>query len=100
MTSIISYYRFQELTQRIILHFQDYPKLSQTYYVLLECLAQDHMSFLATMEPQVFLYILSSISAGLTALGGNLNYFTGRKNTSNVVAVNYTIIRKKFSRAK
>ena len=56
---------------------QDYPKLSQTYYVLLECLAQDHMSFLATMEPQVFLYILSSISEGLTALGGNLNYFTG-----------------------
>ena len=57
--------------------WQDYPKLSQTYYVLLECLAQDHMSFLATMEPQVFLYILSSISEGLTALGGNLNYFTG-----------------------
>ena len=56
---------------------QDYPKLSQTYYVLLECLAQDHMSFLATMEPQVFMYILSSISEGLTALGGNLNYFTG-----------------------
>lgn len=46
----------------------DYPKLSQTYYVLLECLAQDHISFLATMEPQVFLYILSSISEGLTAL--------------------------------
>lgn len=46
----------------------DYPKLSQTYYVLLECLAQDHMSFLATMEPQVFMYILSSISEGLTAL--------------------------------
>ena len=31
----------------------DYPKLSQTYYVLLECLAQDHMAFLATLEPQV-----------------------------------------------
>jgi exportin-7 len=46
----------------------DYPKLSQTYYVLLECLAQDHMSFLSTLEPQVFLYILSSISEGLTAL--------------------------------
>ena len=60
---------------------QDYPKLSQTYYVLLECLAQDHMSFLATMEPQVFLYILSSISEGLTALGGNLNYFTGRRGS-------------------
>ncbi|XP_066902464.1 exportin-7 isoform X5 [Halyomorpha halys] len=46
----------------------DYPKLSQTYYVLLECLAQDHMSFLSTLEPNVFLYILSSISEGLTAL--------------------------------
>jgi hypothetical protein len=57
--------------------FQDYPKLSQTYYVLLECLAQDHMSFLSTLEPRVFLYILSSISEGLTALGVNLNFFTG-----------------------
>ncbi|KAK9872641.1 hypothetical protein WA026_018776 [Henosepilachna vigintioctopunctata] len=46
----------------------DYPKLSQTYYVMLECLAQDHMNFLATLEPHVFLYILSSISEGLTAL--------------------------------
>ncbi|XP_018901722.1 exportin-7 isoform X2 [Bemisia tabaci] len=46
----------------------DYPKLSQTYYVLLEYLAQDHMSFLATLEPSVFLYIVSSISEGLTAL--------------------------------
>eukprot|EP00095_Tigriopus_kingsejongensis_P007054 maker-scaffold146_size311726-snap-gene-2.19 protein:Tk07054 transcript:maker-scaffold146_size311726-snap-gene-2.19-mRNA-1 annotation:"Exportin-7" len=46
----------------------DYPKLSQTYYFLLECLATDHMSFLATMEPQVFLYILASISEGLTAI--------------------------------
>ena len=36
---------------------QDYPKLSQTYYVLLECLAQDHMAFLATLEPQVSKYI-------------------------------------------
>jgi len=48
--------------------YQDYPKLSQTYYVLLECLAQDHMAFLATLEPQVFLYILASISEGLQAL--------------------------------
>ena len=32
---------------------KDYPKLSQTYYVLLECLAQDHVAFLATLEPQV-----------------------------------------------
>ena len=51
--------------------------MSQTYYVLLECLAQDHMSFLSTLGPQVFLYILSSISEGLTALGGQLNHYTG-----------------------
>ncbi|KAH9499291.1 Exportin 7 [Bulinus truncatus] len=46
----------------------DYPKLSQNYYGLLECLAQDHMSFISNLEPQVFLYLLSSISEGLTAL--------------------------------
>ena len=46
----------------------DYPKLSQTYYALLECLAQDHMVFLATLEPNVFLYILSTISEGLASI--------------------------------
>ncbi|XP_012940207.1 exportin-7 isoform X2 [Aplysia californica] len=46
----------------------DYPKLSQNYYGLLECLAQDHMTFISNLEPQVFLYLLSSISEGLTAL--------------------------------
>ncbi|XP_034838270.1 LOW QUALITY PROTEIN: exportin-7-B [Maniola hyperantus] len=46
----------------------DYPKLSQTYYVLLERLAQDHMPFLANLQPDATLYILSSISEGLTAL--------------------------------
>lgn len=60
--------------------FQDYPKLSQTYYVLLEYLAQDHMSFLATLEPSVFLYIVSSISEGLTALGANPVSHTGIKS--------------------
>ena len=52
-----------------IVHMQDYPKLSQSYYALVECLAQDHMSFISSLEPQVFLYILSTISEGLTALG-------------------------------
>ncbi|KAJ8026013.1 Exportin-7 [Holothuria leucospilota] len=46
----------------------DFPKLSQSYYSLVECLAQDHMNFIATLEAQVFLHILSSISEGLTAL--------------------------------
>ena len=48
---------------------QDYPKLSQAYYALLECLAQDHISFLSKLEPQVFVYILTTISEGLTSLG-------------------------------
>ncbi|KAK1800574.1 hypothetical protein P4O66_005514, partial [Electrophorus voltai] len=46
----------------------DYPKLSQSYYSLLEVLTQDHMNFIASLEPHVVLYILSSISEGLTAL--------------------------------
>ncbi|KAJ2939897.1 hypothetical protein O0L34_g6601 [Tuta absoluta] len=53
----------------------DYPKLSQTYYVLLERLAQDHMPFLANLQPEATLYILCSISEGLTAL--NTSVCTG-----------------------
>uniref|UniRef100_A0A8B9L057 Exportin 7 n=1 Tax=Astyanax mexicanus TaxID=7994 RepID=A0A8B9L057_ASTMX len=49
-------------------HQSDYPKLSQSYYSLLEVLTQDHMNFIASLEPHVVLYILSSISEGLTAL--------------------------------
>ncbi|XP_039433176.1 exportin-7 isoform X2 [Culex pipiens pallens] len=45
-----------------------YPKLSQAYYILIECLAQDHITYLSTLEPPVFLYILESISKGLNAL--------------------------------
>uniref|UniRef100_A0A8C9TKZ7 Exportin 7 n=1 Tax=Scleropages formosus TaxID=113540 RepID=A0A8C9TKZ7_SCLFO len=47
---------------------KDYPKLSQSYYSLLEVLTQDHMNFIASLEPHVIMYILSSISEGLTAL--------------------------------
>ena len=54
---------------RLVVVFQDYPKLSQTYYSLLDCLAADHMNFIASLKPEVFLYILSTISEGLTALG-------------------------------
>lgn len=45
-----------------------YSKLSQTYYSLLETLTADHMAFISMLEPQVFLYILSTISDGLGAL--------------------------------
>jgi exportin-7 len=45
-----------------------YSKLSQTYYSLLETLTNDHMEFLSNLEPQIFLYILSTISDGLSSL--------------------------------
>ncbi|NWT39407.1 RBP17 protein, partial [Chroicocephalus maculipennis] len=45
-----------------------YRKLSQSYYPLLECLTQDHMSFITSLEPHVLIYILTSISEGLTAV--------------------------------
>jgi len=53
----------------------EYPKLSQSYFTLLECLSQDHLTFLSALEPQVFLYILESISKGLTALGDYMILF-------------------------
>ncbi|XP_049564047.1 ran-binding protein 17 isoform X6 [Orcinus orca] len=45
-----------------------YRKLSQSYYPLLECLTQDHMSFVTNLEPPVLLYVLTSISEGLSTL--------------------------------
>ncbi|XP_006864910.1 PREDICTED: ran-binding protein 17 [Chrysochloris asiatica] len=45
-----------------------YRKLSQSYYPLLECLTQDHMHFITNLEPPVLLYVLTSISEGLTSL--------------------------------
>eukprot|EP00731_Ephydatia_muelleri_P021099 Em0013g826a len=47
----------------------DFPKVSQAYYGLLEILTQDHMDFISSLQPEVFVYILSSISEGLSALG-------------------------------
>lgn len=58
-----------EIKISLFLSRQDYPKLSQSYYSLLEVLTQDHMNFIASLEPHVIMYILSSISEGLTALG-------------------------------
>lgn len=60
-----------EIVNRLNFILKEYPKLSTAYYILLECLAQDHIKFLSTLEPTVFLYILESISEGLNALGKN-----------------------------
>ncbi|XP_067899254.1 ran-binding protein 17-like isoform X2 [Heterodontus francisci] len=45
-----------------------YRKLSLSYYSLLECLTQDHMTFIASLEPHVVIYIMTSLSEGLNAL--------------------------------
>ncbi|KAM7333225.1 hypothetical protein ACRRTK_006545 [Alexandromys fortis] len=50
-----------------------YRKLSQSYYPLLECLTQDHMSFVTNLEPPVLLYVLTSLSEGLTTLDTSEN---------------------------
>ena len=45
--------RTVNLYQFVFVRLQEYPKLSQSYYALLEILAQDHMNFLSSLEPQV-----------------------------------------------
>ncbi|XP_036851120.1 ran-binding protein 17 isoform X1 [Manis javanica] len=45
-----------------------YRKLNQSYYPLLEYLTQDHMSFITNLDSPVLLYVLTSISEGLSAL--------------------------------
>jgi exportin-7 len=62
-----------EIFVKLLLSFQQtdlivYSKLSQAYYGLLEILTADHMSFISMLEPQVFLYILSTISDGLASI--------------------------------
>lgn len=62
-----------EMFIKLLLSFQQtdlviYSKLSQTYYSLLETLTADHMSFISMLEPQVFLYILTTVSDGLSAI--------------------------------
>lgn len=49
---------------------------------MLEVLAQDHMEFISSLEPDVFVYILSSISEGLTGIGE----WVGVKESYNVLS--------------
>jgi exportin-7 len=45
-----------------------YRKVSLSYYNLLEVLSLDHMDFLSQLDPEVFMYIMQSVSEGLTSL--------------------------------
>lgn len=46
----------------------EFPKLSSSYFALLEILAQDHMAFLTSLSTHTMHKILSSISEGLSSL--------------------------------
>jgi len=46
----------------------DYPKLSKSYYSLIEVVVEHHIDRVCNLDPQVFLYIISSVSEGLAAL--------------------------------
>eukprot|EP00795_Rhopilema_esculentum_P012102 gene12102-2703_t len=51
----------------------EYPKLSQSFYGLLEIITENHIDHLCEIDPQVFLYVLSSVSQGLDALDPSIS---------------------------
>ena len=55
----------ESIEQRDIM---DYPKLSKSYYSLIEVIVEHHIDHVCNLDPQVFLYIISTVSEGLTAL--------------------------------
>lgn len=67
-----------EIFIKMLLSFEQnnlriYSKLSQTYYGLVETLTSDHMSFVSMLEPQVFLYLLATISDGLGSVDSTIS---------------------------
>lgn len=55
----------ESIEQRDIM---DYPKLSKRYYTLIEVIVENHIDHVCNLDPQVFVYIISTVSEGLTAL--------------------------------
>ncbi|XP_044573310.1 ran-binding protein 16 isoform X3 [Drosophila ananassae] len=45
----------------------EYPKLSTSYYNFLNCLSQEHVTYLASLEPSAFVYILKTLTKGIEA---------------------------------
>ncbi|XP_070139108.1 ran-binding protein 16 isoform X6 [Drosophila bipectinata] len=45
----------------------EYPKLSTSYYNFLNCLSQEHVTYLAALEPSAFMYILETLTKGIEA---------------------------------
>ena len=49
--------------------FQEYPKLSSAYYSLMDIVTQDHMTLLGNVDPNVIVYILSTLAEGIASVG-------------------------------
>lgn len=66
--------------------------MASAYYNLLNCLSQDHVTYLAALEPRAFVYILESLNKGLAALG-TYNFtqqiYTFTINTITITINNY-----------
>lgn len=73
-----------------------YSKLSQSYYALLETLTADHISFIAMLEPNIFMYILQTISDGLTSLDSSISTFCSSA-LDHIVTYLFKMLRSKSS---
>ena len=58
------------LIQVIILYLvQEYPKLSSSYYSLMDVVTQDHLTLLGSVDANVIVYILSTLAEGIASVG-------------------------------
>jgi len=53
----------------------EYPKLSKSYYGLIEVVTKDHIDQICKIDPQMMLYVISTVSEGL--VGIDLSISTG-----------------------
>lgn len=74
----------------------EYPKLASSYFNLLNCLSQDHICFLAGLEPGAFVYILESLSKGFTALDSTI-YITCCSILDSIVSYIFKQLQLKMS---
>lgn len=45
-----------------------YPKVGKAYFILLESLCHNHLSFIASCESSTFTFVINSLEAGLRSL--------------------------------
>ena len=46
--------------------------MSSAYYSLMDIVTQDHMTLLGNVDPNVIVYILSTLAEGIASVGKNL----------------------------